>query len=120
MTFRRAALAGLPLLALYSVGTGLNGADNACCGSCSPPLATCCCSSPRARTGSPAGAGVFHGTSQDGSGTISHSGHRSACSPWPALVVIPLIVPQTGLGLFGTATERRAASARDRAAASPR
>ncbi|CAM5372331.1 hypothetical protein SCYAM73S_03241 [Streptomyces cyaneofuscatus] len=57
VTFRSAAPAGLPLLALYSVAAGLvrrRGAAGS--GSWSRPAAICCSSSPRAATGSRSGA----------------------------------------------------------------
>ncbi|GAA2996082.1 DUF3488 and transglutaminase-like domain-containing protein [Kitasatospora albolonga] len=101
VTFRRAALAGLPLLALYSVGTGLNGADNAWLWFLLSAAGYLLLLFAEGQDRLSRWGRVFHGTSQDGSGTISHSGHRVGLLALACAVVIPLIVPQTGLGLFG-------------------
>ncbi|MFI5528058.1 transglutaminaseTgpA domain-containing protein [Kitasatospora sp. NPDC051853] len=100
VTFRRAALAGLPLLALYSVGTGLNGADNAWLWFLLSASGYLLLLFAEGQDRLSRWGRVFHGTSQDGSGTISHSGHRVGLLALACAVVIPLVVPQTGLGLF--------------------
>ncbi|MFJ8040955.1 transglutaminaseTgpA domain-containing protein [Kitasatospora sp. NPDC096147] len=100
VTFRRAALAGLPLLALYSVGTGLNGSENAWLWFLLSAAGYLLLLFAEGQDRLSRWGRVFHGSSQDGTGSLSHSGHRVGLLALACAVLIPLVVPTTGLGLF--------------------
>ncbi|GAA0656555.1 DUF3488 and transglutaminase-like domain-containing protein [Kitasatospora atroaurantiaca] len=101
VTFRRAAAAGLPLLALYSVGTGLSGGGGAWLwflfGAAGYLLLLFAEGQDRlSRWGR-----VFHGTSQRASGTLSHSGHRVGLLALVCALILPAFIPHGDLGLVG-------------------
>ncbi len=112
VTFRAAAPAGLPLLALYSVARASPGTARAGCGSCSPRPATCCCvAEGRDRLsqwgrvfGGPARApGRVSGGLDSGSGVIApvRTGRRIGALALGIALVVPLALPALDGGLLG-------------------
>ncbi|MFI6446442.1 DUF3488 and DUF4129 domain-containing transglutaminase family protein [Kitasatospora sp. NPDC050543] len=102
VTFRRSALAGLPLLALYSVGTGLAGGGSgwfwfllAACGYLVLLFAEG--QDRLSRWGR-----VFHGSGSAGAespGALSHSGHRVGVLALALALLLPAFLPNWQLGL---------------------
>ncbi|BFV59778.1 DUF3488 and transglutaminase-like domain-containing protein [Kitasatospora sp. CMC57] len=100
VTFRRAALAGLPLLTLYSVGTGIGAPDAAWLWFLLAALGYLLLLNADGQDRLSRWGRVFHGTSQDGSGGLSQSGHRIGLLALAVAVAVPLLVPYADLGLI--------------------
>lgn len=100
VTFRRAALAGLPLLTLYSVGTGIGGTQNAWLWFLLAASGFLLLLFAEGQDRLSRWGRVFHGTSKDGTGTLSHSGHRVGLLALACAVALPLVIPHADLGLI--------------------
>ncbi|WP_405017000.1 DUF3488 and transglutaminase-like domain-containing protein [Kitasatospora sp. NBC_00070] len=100
VTFRKAALAGLPLLTLYSVGTGIGAPDAAWLWFLLAALGYLLLLNAEGQDRLSRWGRVFHGSSQDGSGGLSQSGHRIGLLALAVAVALPLLVPYTDLGLI--------------------
>ncbi|MER8182578.1 DUF3488 and transglutaminase-like domain-containing protein [Kitasatospora sp. NPDC094015] len=100
VTYRRAAAAGLPLLALYSVGTGLSGGTAAgwlwflLAGAGYLALLHTEGQDRISRWGR-----VFHGTGRDGAGSTAHGGRQAGVIALAVALVVPLLIGPVGLGL---------------------
>ncbi|MEV4612827.1 DUF3488 and transglutaminase-like domain-containing protein [Kitasatospora sp. NPDC049258] len=100
VTYRRAAAAGLPLLALYSVGTGLSGDTGAAwlwfllAGAGYLALLHTEGQDRISRWGR-----VFHGTGRDGASTVTHGGRQAGVIALAVALLVPLLVGPVGLGL---------------------
>ncbi|WP_457033956.1 transglutaminase family protein [Kitasatospora sp. P5_F3] len=100
VTFRKAALAGLPLLTLYSVGTGIGTTDAAWLWFLLAALGYLLLLNAEGQDRLSRWGRVFHGTAQDGSGGLSQSGHRIGLLALAVAVAVPLLVPYSDLGLI--------------------
>ncbi|MFJ1702277.1 transglutaminaseTgpA domain-containing protein [Kitasatospora sp. NPDC088346] len=102
VTYRRAAAAGLPLLALYSVGTGLAGDGTAAwlwfllAGGGYLALLHIEGQDRISRWGR-----VFHGTGRSGAATVAHGGRQAGVVALAVALVLPVFVPHMGAGLIG-------------------
>ncbi|MEU9126794.1 DUF3488 and transglutaminase-like domain-containing protein [Kitasatospora sp. NPDC048540] len=103
VTYRRAAAAGLPLLALYSVGTGLAGDTGTAwlwfllAGGGYLALLHTEGQDRISRWGR-----VFHGTGRTASGaTVTHGGRQAGVVALAVALLVPLVVGPVGLGLVG-------------------
>ncbi|MER5865634.1 DUF3488 and transglutaminase-like domain-containing protein [Kitasatospora sp. NPDC002040] len=100
VTFRRAALAGLPLLTLFSVGTGIGAPENAWLWFLMAAAGFLLLLNAEGQDRLSRWGRVFHGSSQDGSGGLSQSGHRIGLLALAVAVALPLMIPYTDLGLI--------------------
>ncbi|WP_354639679.1 transglutaminaseTgpA domain-containing protein [Kitasatospora camelliae] len=102
VTWRRAAAAGLPLLALYSVGTGLSGGVG---GSwlwfLTAALGYLLLIHTEGQDRLGRWGRVFTGSGRSNSGTLSHGGHGVGLIALVAALLLPAFVPHAGLGLVG-------------------
>ncbi|AUG76740.1 hypothetical protein CFP65_1866 [Kitasatospora sp. MMS16-BH015] len=98
VTYRRAAVAGLPLLALYSVGTGLTGGGGAWFWFLLAAFGYLLLLFAEGQDRLSRWGRVFHGSGAQG-GTLSHSGHRIGLLALVCALVLPVFVPSGGLGL---------------------
>ncbi|WP_377272062.1 DUF3488 and DUF4129 domain-containing transglutaminase family protein [Peterkaempfera sp. SMS 1(5)a] len=101
VTYRRAALAGLPLLALYSVGTGLGDGGAAWLWFllAAGGYLTVLFSDGQDRL--TRWGRVFHGSGRGGTGSapLTRSGHRIGVLALAVALVVPAFLPQLGNGL---------------------
>ncbi|MER5639704.1 DUF3488 and transglutaminase-like domain-containing protein [Kitasatospora sp. NPDC002227] len=101
VTFRRAAVAGLPLLALYSVGTGLTGGGGAWFWFLLAATGYLLLLFAEGQDRLSRWGRVFHGSGAQGTpGPLSHSGHRIGLLALVCALVLPVFVPNGGLGLI--------------------
>lgn len=101
VTHRRAAAAGLPLLALYSVGCGLVGADTAAWLWFLPAAGGyLLLLQAEGRDRLSRWGRVFSGTGRASAGAPVHSGHRVGVVALVLAVAVPALLPQAGLGLL--------------------
>ncbi|KJK59619.1 transglutaminase family protein [Saccharothrix sp. ST-888] len=103
VTLRRAAAAGLPLLALYSVGTGLNGAGHGWLWFLVASAGYLLLLFAEGQDRLSRWGRVFRGTGRGGAGTgtLSHNGHRVGLLALVCALVLPVFIPHGDLGLFG-------------------
>lgn len=105
VTFRQAAAAGLPLLALYSVGTGLSASGEAWLWFLLAAAGFLLLLFAEGQDRLSRWGRVFHGTGTQGSpGPLSHSGHRIGLLALVCALILPVFVPPGGLGLIGGGT----------------
>ncbi|WP_441246545.1 transglutaminase family protein [Kitasatospora sp. McL0602] len=101
VTYRRAAAAGLPLLALYSVGTGLAGGDGSWFWFPAAATGYLLLLFAEGQDRLSRWGRIFHGSGTQGTpGPLSHSGHRIGLLALVCALVLPVFVPQGGLGLL--------------------
>ncbi|MGK4583757.1 transglutaminaseTgpA domain-containing protein [Kitasatospora sp. HPMI-4] len=101
VTFRRAAVAGLPLLALYSVGTGLNPAGHSWAWFLPTAVGYLLLLFAEGQDRLSRWGRIFHGTARHGSRSLSHNGHLVGLLALVCALVLPGLVPQGSLGLIG-------------------
>ncbi|MFB7663494.1 transglutaminaseTgpA domain-containing protein [Kitasatospora sp. NPDC056138] len=103
VTLRRAAAAGLPLLALYSVGTGLNSAGRSWLWFLVAAAGYLLLLFAEGQDRLSRWGRVFRGTGRggDGTGTLSHNGHQVGLLALVCALILPVFVPHGDLGLIG-------------------
>ncbi|GAA2225689.1 DUF3488 and transglutaminase-like domain-containing protein [Kitasatospora cystarginea] len=101
VTFRRAAAAGLPLLALYSVGTGLNPTGHSWFWFLPAAAGYLLLLLSEGQDRLSRWGRVFRGSGRGDGRPLSHNGHRVGLLALVCALVLPVFVPQGSLGLIG-------------------
>ncbi|MDH6127217.1 DUF3488 and transglutaminase-like domain-containing protein [Kitasatospora sp. GP82] len=101
VTFRRAAAAGLPLLALYSVGTGLAGSGLSWFWFLLAAGGYLLLLFAEGQDRLSRWGRVFHGTDRPGARTVSHNGQLVGLLALVCALVLPVFLPHGNLGLIG-------------------
>lgn len=103
VTYRRAALAGLPLLALYSVGTGLGGDGPAWLWFLLAAAGYLAVLFAEGQDRLTRWGRVFHGAGRGSNGPapLTRSGHRIGVLAVAAALVVPVFLPRLGGGVMG-------------------
>ncbi|MDH6579979.1 DUF3488 and transglutaminase-like domain-containing protein [Kitasatospora sp. MAP5-34] len=103
VTFRQAAAAGLPLLAMYSVGTGLSGGSEAWLWFLLAASGFLLLLFAEGQDRLSRWGRVFHGAGTQGTpNALSHSGHRIGLVALVCALIVPVFVPQGDLGLLSS------------------